>query len=334
MSTQIDWPRYTRWTWIIALLALLALAWMWAPGSGSKSANCCGKPVVDVAVETPTVKTAIDTTPVSVTPQTWTSTTSLVQNVNAVLSGNKITLNGVVGTHGTKKAMLAAAAAKYGEANVIDKLTVDRSVKITLTGEVDSDAIKVKRGTEAQTFYPGTTVDNQLVVKLKVKTEVVTPTVASKTIENPTPATAISKVNTDVTTPPTATTTTTTAAAAVVTRPTDASKVQCGDNIVIAANFAKGSGRLSPEMAAVLEAVVPCIKGKYEIGGHTDNIGEDDKNQVLSQRRAKTVANFLIEKGVNAKSLKVKGYGEAAPIGDNSTEVGRIKNRRIEFKKM
>lgn len=328
MSTQIDWPRYTRWTWIVALWALAALVGMWAFGSGSKSGNCCGKPVLDVAAKSPIVKAVIATTPLSVTTQTSVSTTSLVQNVNAALSGNKITLNGVVGTHGTKKAMLAAAAAKYGEANVIDKLTVDRSVKITLTGEVENDAIKSKRGIEAQAFYPGTTVDNQLIVKLRAKTEGVTPAVVSKTNVDPAPPITVSKVNTDVVP------LTTSSTAAVVARPTDVSKVQCGDNIVIAANFAKGSGRLSPEMAAVLETVVPCIKGKYEIGGHTDNIGEDERNQVLSQRRAKTVANFLIEKGVNAKLLKPKGYGEAAPIGDNSTEEGRIKNRRIEFKKV
>jgi outer membrane protein OmpA-like peptidoglycan-associated protein len=332
MTKRLDWPRYTSWTWIIALWALAALVWMWASGSGSKSANCCVKPVVEVVVKPLTVETVTETqlAPAhpSATTQPWVSPTSLVQNVNAVLSGNKITLNGVVGTNGTKKAMLAAAASKFGDGNVIDKLTVDRSVKITLTGEVDSDAIKAKRGTEAQAFYPGTTVDNQLIVKLRGKADVATPIMASKNSENPTPATAVSKVNTDVAPPSTVSTT------AVVARPTDASKVQCGENIVIAANFAKGSGRLSPEMAKVLEAVVPCIKGRYEIGGHTDNIGEDDKNQVLSQRRAKTVANFLIENGVNAKLLKPKGYGEAAPIGDNSTEEGRIKNRRIEFKKM
>lgn len=328
MTTRIDWPRYTRWTWIIALWALAALVWMWASGSGSKSANCCGKPVVDVAFQPPIVETVIPTKPAPVATQILVSSTSLVQNVNAVLSGNKITLNGVVGTNGTKKAMLAAAAAKYGEGNVIDKLTVDRSVKITLTGEVDSDEIKAKRGTEAQAFYPGTTVDNQLIVKFKAKTEVATPTVVSKTSDNPTPPTTVGKLNIDVA-PPAAV-----SPAAIDVRPNAVGKVQCGDNIVIAANFAKGSGRLSPEMAKVLESVVPCIKGRYEIGGHTDNIGEEDRNQVLSQRRAKTVANFLIENGVNAKLLKAKGYGESSPIGDNSTEEGRIKNRRIEFKKL
>lgn len=320
MTKRLDWPRYTRWTWIIALWVLSALVWMWASGSVSKSAKCCEKPAVDVATLPPILEKVIETKPATVTSQTWVSSASLVQNVNADLSGDKITLNGVVGTHGTKKAMLAAAAAKYGEANVIDKLTVDRSVKITLTGEVDSDAIKAKRGTEAQAFYPGTTVDNQLIVKLKLKTDVAPTSVASKITQEVAapiaPPTTVSKLNIDVA-PPTA-----------------VGKVQCSDNIVLAANFAKGSGRLSPEMASVLETVVPCIKGRYEVGGYTDNIGEDDRNQVLSQRRAKTVANFLIEKGVNAKLLKPKGYGESAPIGDNSTEEGRIKNRRIEFKKM
>lgn len=313
MSKRLDWPQYTRWTWMIALLALIALLWMWASSSGSNASNCCGKPVVEVAAGLSIPEIAKATTSVSVTTQTLVTTPALVQTVNASWADDKITLNGVVGTKGTKKAMLAAAIANYGEANVIDKLTVDRTVNIILTGEADSDTSKAKRGTEAHAFYSGATVENQL--KVKLKTDAVTLTTASKVNVDAAPPTTVTKV-------------------AVDARPTSSSKVQCVDNIVIAANFAKGSGRLSPEMAEVLEAVVPCIKGKYEIGGYTDNIGEDDRNQVLSQRRAKTVANFLIEKGIDAKLLNPKGYGEAVPIGDNSTEEGRIKNRRIEFKKM
>jgi outer membrane protein OmpA-like peptidoglycan-associated protein len=326
MSKRLDWPQYTRWTWMIALLALIALLWMWASGSGSNAGNCCGKPVVEVAAELPIPEIAKATTSVSVTTRTLVTTPALVQTVNASWADDKITLNGVVGTKGTKKAMLAAAVANYGEANVIDKLTVDRTVNIILTGEADSDTTKTKRGTEAQAFYSGATVENQL--KVKLKTDAVTLTSASKVNVDAAPPITVSKVKVDVAPRTTVT------KVAVDARPTSSSKVQCVDNIVIAANFAKGSGRLSPEMAEVLEAVVPCIKGKYEIGGYTDNIGEDDRNQVLSQRRAKTVANFLIEKGIDAKLLNPKGYGEAVPIGDNSTEEGRIKNRRIEFKKM
>jgi outer membrane protein OmpA-like peptidoglycan-associated protein len=274
MSQQLDWPRYSRWTWIIALLALIALVWMWMSGRGPNSGDCCGAPVAAV-VAAPAVAAVV-------------AAPAMAQNVKAIWDGSKITLDGVVGSEATKKAMLDAAIAKYGAANVIDKLTVNAAakgdLKITLTGEVASDAVKATRGTEAQAFYPGARIDNQLTV-----------------------AKAVASV---------------------------ASEVQCGDKITVAANFATGSARLSPEMSKLLGAVVPCIKGPYEVGGHTDNVGGDAPNQVLSERRAQVVAGFLASKGVDAKLLSSKGYGETAPIGDNATVAGRATNRRIEFKKM
>jgi outer membrane protein OmpA-like peptidoglycan-associated protein len=71
---------------------------------------------------------------------------------------------------------------------------------------------------------------------------------------------------------------------------------------------------------------------KVEIGGHTDNVGNDVDNQKLSENRAKSVVDYLVSKGVAAENLSYKGYGESVPIGDNATENGRAKNRRTEFK--
>jgi OmpA-OmpF porin, OOP family len=280
MSQQLDWPRYSRWTWIIALLALIALLWLWISGRGPGSgASCCGAPVAAV-VAAPAAVAAVAAAP------------AMMQAVKAMWDGSKITLEGVVGSDATKKAMLDAAIAKYGAGNVIDKLTVDAAakgdVKITLVGEAASDAVKSARGTEVQAFYPGASIDNQLTV-VQAATQAVASTAAD---------------------------------------------VQCGDKITIAANFATGSARLSPDMSKVLAAVVPCIKGPYEVGGHTDNVGGDGPNQVLSERRAKSVAGFLAGKGVDSKLLSSKGYGETTPMADNATDEGRAKNRRIEFKKM
>lgn len=279
MSNQLDWPRYSRWTWIIALLALIVLVWMWMSGRGPNSGNCCGASVA--AVVAPAAAVAATAATVVAAP-------AMAQVVKGTWDGNKITLEGVVGSEATKKAMIDAAIAKYGGGNVIDKLTVNSAAKgdvtITLTGEVARDAVKATRGTEAQAFYPGAKIDNQLTV--------------FKGVANV------------------------------------ASEVQCGDKIAVAANFATGSARLSPAMAKLLDAVVPCIKGPYEVSGHTDNVGGDVPNQVLSARRAQVVASFLISKGVDAKLLSSKGYGRAVPLGDNATEAGRTSNRRIEFKKI
>lgn len=71
---------------------------------------------------------------------------------------------------------------------------------------------------------------------------------------------------------------------------------------------------------------------KIEIGGHTDNQGNDDYNMNLSLERAKSVYNYLISKGISADRMSYKGYGETMPIATNDTEEGRQLNRRTEFK--
>ncbi len=113
-----------------------------------------------------------------------------------------------------------------------------------------------------------------------------------------------------------------------------AEDVQCGDSVAVAATFATGSANLTAEARKLLDAVVPCIKGPFEVGGHTDNVGKPESNQALSQLRAASVAKYLASKGVDAKLLTTKGYGDTAPIGDNASTEGKAKNRRIEFKKM
>jgi len=70
---------------------------------------------------------------------------------------------------------------------------------------------------------------------------------------------------------------------------------------------------------------------KIEIGGHTDNVGGDGPNQILSERRALAVADYLTVNGIEKWRIAAKGYGESTPIASNETESGRAKNRRTEF---
>ena len=71
---------------------------------------------------------------------------------------------------------------------------------------------------------------------------------------------------------------------------------------------------------------------KCEISGHTDNVGDDNDNQVLSENRAKSVVDYLVSKGIDESRLTFKGYGEKDPIASNDTDLGRAENRRTEFK--
>lgn len=69
-----------------------------------------------------------------------------------------------------------------------------------------------------------------------------------------------------------------------------------------------------------------------EIGGHTDNIGTDQSNELLSLYRSNSIKSYLVKKGISADRIQTKGYGESFPIADNDTEEGRQKNRRTEVK--
>lgn len=67
------------------------------------------------------------------------------------------------------------------------------------------------------------------------------------------------------------------------------------------------------------------------IEGHTDNVGSDEFNLILSENRAKAVYNYLVNNGIDANRLQYKGFGESNPIATNETEEGRAMNRRTEF---
>lgn len=86
----------------------------------------------------------------------------------------------------------------------------------------------------------------------------------------------------------------------------------------------------------VLNSLVSVLKRfpkiTFEIGGHTDNYGDDDYNQQLSERRARTVKNYLIENGISSHRIQSHGYGEKVPVQTNDTDSGRQANRRTEVK--
>lgn len=71
---------------------------------------------------------------------------------------------------------------------------------------------------------------------------------------------------------------------------------------------------------------------RLEIGGHTDQVGSEEENLLLSERRAQAVVDYLVSKGIADSRLKAVGYGEGSPIASNETESGRALNRRTEMK--
>jgi outer membrane protein OmpA-like peptidoglycan-associated protein len=103
-------------------------------------------------------------------------------------------------------------------------------------------------------------------------------------------------------------------------------------------NFKTNSAELTFESYRVLDEIVPQLQSnqdiQFEVAGHTDNRGNATKNQMLSQARAQSVANYFTGKGVDSKRLKVIGYGPSRPLGPNTSAEGRALNRRVELNRI
>ena len=108
-------------------------------------------------------------------------------------------------------------------------------------------------------------------------------------------------------------------------------------NLVMPGNitFATGSADLNASFFSVLGSVALVLKEydktTIDVAGYTDSTGSEQKNQVLSQRRASTVADFLHAKGIPQQRIAATGYGPARPVASNSTAAGRQENRRVEL---
>lgn len=102
-------------------------------------------------------------------------------------------------------------------------------------------------------------------------------------------------------------------------------------------NFASGKSDIPADAKPILSKAAEVLKKQpagttVEVGGYTDNKGNAEANKKLSQSRADAVKKELVTLGVSEAMLKSVGYGDANPVGDNNTEDGRFKNRRIEYK--
>ncbi len=112
-------------------------------------------------------------------------------------------------------------------------------------------------------------------------------------------------------------------------------RIRLSNSVDFQALFDYNSAELTSLSLPVLQELLsflennPRIKGVLE--GHTDNIGTEARNLQLSEERAQSVYNFLIERGIDKDRLYFRGYGESEPIADNGTAFGRSLNRRTVF---
>ncbi len=131
-----------------------------------------------------------------------------------------------------------------------------------------------------------------------------------------------------------------------VTTPGPASNMGCPqikeevkDAIALAAKnvfFETGSAKLLAKSYKSLNEIAKIMSenagAKLDIEGHTDNVGDEAKNQALSESRAEAVKAYLVSKGVSEADMAAAGFGSSQPAADNATAAGRSKNRRVEMK--
>lgn len=101
--------------------------------------------------------------------------------------------------------------------------------------------------------------------------------------------------------------------------------------------FPRRKGELTPEGEQLLEQNLEKAGEKLkratyiEVIGHTDDVGDDDYNLELSEQRAQSVRDSLVDSGINASKIVTVGAGESMPIASNTTDEGRAQNRRVEI---
>jgi len=114
-------------------------------------------------------------------------------------------------------------------------------------------------------------------------------------------------------------------------QPVELNVVSTFNNILFANNSFELPAGSFAELDKLLQVLTENPSLKVEISGYTDNVGKPEDNLKLSSNRAKTIVDYLVNKGIDIKRLSYKGYGSTQPIADNNTEAGRAKNRRTTF---
>lgn len=99
--------------------------------------------------------------------------------------------------------------------------------------------------------------------------------------------------------------------------------------------FAFNQSELTPTAKSQLDSIMGKLEDadvvSIKVVGFTDSVGSDAYNQALSQRRASSVAEYLLSQGVAPNKITSEGKGESQPVADNETDEGRAKNRRVEL---
>jgi len=110
------------------------------------------------------------------------------------------------------------------------------------------------------------------------------------------------------------------------------------DQLILRVQFQTNTSTLLPRSRPVLDTIANEIKeipgGRWEVAGHTDDVGSAEVNRALGRARAQAVADYLVSRGVNRNSLMVTAYSHSQPVFSNNTAYGRAQNRRVQLRRI
>lgn len=120
--------------------------------------------------------------------------------------------------------------------------------------------------------------------------------------------------------------------AAQVTREGDLLAITLKGDVTFDTNSTVVRPGLYNEIDRIAQVMVQYPETQIVVQGHTDSSGSDEYNQRLSERRAETVKNLILQRGVDSSRITSMGYGESMPVASNNTPEGRQMNRRVEIR--
>ena len=297
-STAAGWG---KWVFLAALAALALLMF-----------KMCGKKDQPAPAPTPAASQVAAVADGASAPAAATAV-SLGDWLASVAEG-KLTLNGKVASQDAKDQLLSAAGAAFGADNVLDQLNIDNTLPAFHGGNALGELfgwLKTHAGVSLKAE------GNRLAFAGPLG-EALIGDLANK-VQAWFGESAVAD---------------TSGLQAQVMKATDA--LQMGlKEFRINVEFDTGKATLRSSSKAELDDLAEALKTAGlagEIAGYTDNTGNAQSNQELSQQRAEAVKAYLVERGVAADKLTAKGYGIENPIADNSTEQGRQRNRRVQFR--
>jgi outer membrane protein OmpA-like peptidoglycan-associated protein len=290
------------------------------PGASTETQDTAADTVGSPATTGPTVDGSATTVADSAPASPTTPAAAIVPSVRAEVRGKQLTLAGTVSTQAQRDRVVNDATAAFGEGNVIDQLMVANTVT---ADDVDARVAAFARVLTTA----ATTIDRGSVTLTGADISVGGSafTAEGKAI--------LERVSGEVD-----------ATATIAAPETTVDPVEIQARLAdllgrSGINFESGETVITDASKVILDRAAESIVADFaatpslviEIGGHTDDRGEEADNQTLSEGRAAAVRDYLATRRVDADRLRVVGFGESRPIEDNATDAGRAANRRIEF---